>query len=121
MKKAIPVILLSVTLSFCIFMVGVLVGRQFNPTIITKYIFQTDSVADGTTKDNAPIDLKIDINTATAEELTQLPGIGPLIANKIVAYRTENGNFRAVEDLKKVNGIGDSRLADIMDYITVGG
>ena len=121
MKKAIPITLISVTFAFCLFMAGVLVGKQFNPTIITKYVFQTDSTEGDLKSEEPAIDIRININSASADELTQLPGIGPVIANKIVAYRNEHGNFKSVEDLTNVNGIGDSRLAEIIDYITVGG
>ncbi len=62
---------------------------------------------------------KININTATAEELDLLPGIGPAIAERIIQYRTENGPFKAPEDLKKVRGIGDALYNQMKDKITV--
>lgn len=64
--------------------------------------------------------LPLDINTATAEELQALPGIGEARAEAIVAYREAHGPFTHVEDLRAVSGIGEGILADIMDYITVG-
>lgn len=62
----------------------------------------------------------ININTATAEELQALPGIGKIRAEAIIAYREEHGPFTYVEDLRAVSGIGDGILTNIMDYITVG-
>ena len=62
----------------------------------------------------------ININTATAEELQSLPGIGEARAKAIVDYRAEHGPFTYVEDLRAVSGIGEGILADLMDYITVG-
>jgi len=62
---------------------------------------------------------KIDINTATAEELESLPGIGPVLAQRIVDYRKANGPFAAIEDIKNVRGIGEAIFADIEDLITV--
>ena len=62
----------------------------------------------------------VNINTATAEELQALPGIGRTRAEAIVAYREEHGPFTYVEDLRGVSGIGEGILANIMDYITVG-
>lgn len=62
----------------------------------------------------------ININTATAEELQALPGIGKTRAEAIVAYREEHGPFIYVEDLRAVSGIGEGILTNIMDYITTG-
>lgn len=61
----------------------------------------------------------ININTATETELETLPGIGPTIANKIVEYRKENGNFNTIEDIKNVSGIGESKYASIEELITI--
>ena len=62
---------------------------------------------------------KINLNTATIEELDVLPGIGPAIAQRIVEYRTQNGEFKQIEDLKKVRGIGEVLFNQVKDYITV--
>ena len=62
---------------------------------------------------------KIDLNTATAEELMTLPGIGEKRAAAIIAYREEHGPFRIVEDITNVSGIGEGILSQIIDYITV--
>ena len=61
----------------------------------------------------------ININTAGQAELMELPGIGESIANKIIAYREENGKFKTIEDIKNVPGIGDSKFANIKDMIKV--
>lgn len=61
----------------------------------------------------------IDINSATDVELMELPGIGPSKAAAIIAYRTENGNFEKIEDLKDVTGIGDKSFEQLKDGITV--
>ncbi|MCL2079279.1 MAG: helix-hairpin-helix domain-containing protein [Oscillospiraceae bacterium] len=65
-------------------------------------------------------DGKININTAAASELINLPGIGNVIAARIVDYRTSNGNFRIVEDIMKVSGIGERKFEAIAELITVG-
>jgi competence protein ComEA len=62
---------------------------------------------------------KINVNTATAAELEQLPGIGPVLAQRIVEYREANGPFQSIEDIKKVSGIGEAKFEQIKDLITV--
>ena len=68
----------------------------------------------------APDTDPIDINTAGVEELDQLPGIGAVLAERIIAYREANGPFETVEDLLNVSGIGEAKLADMEGWITVG-
>ncbi len=63
----------------------------------------------------------INVNTATLEQLDTLPGIGPVIAQAIIDYRTEYGNFELPEDLLHVPGIGPKKLEAIIDLITTGG
>ena len=62
---------------------------------------------------------RLDLNTATAEDLIFLPGIGPTLAQRIVDYREKNGPFTAVDELKNVSGIGEKRLEALRDYVTV--
>lgn len=61
----------------------------------------------------------VNINTANAAQLTQLPGVGPAIAQKIIDYRTANGSFTSVDDLTKVPGIGAAKLAQIKSHARV--
>lgn len=62
---------------------------------------------------------KININTASVDELDVLPGIGPALGQRIIDYRKQNGAFGTIEDLKKVRGIGDKSFEEIKDLITV--
>ena len=66
-----------------------------------------------------PQDTRININTASAEELDTLPGIGPVKAQAIIDYRTEKGLFRTVDELLNVSGIGPKTLDDIRDKVKV--
>lgn len=61
---------------------------------------------------------KVNINTATAEELMTLKGIGEVKARKIVEDRERNGNFSSIQDLIRVNGIGEKTLEKILENIT---
>jgi competence protein ComEA len=63
---------------------------------------------------------KVDINTAPAAELAELPGIGEVLAQRIVEYREENGPFASIEDIQGVSGIGAGKFADMEAEITVG-
>jgi len=63
----------------------------------------------------------LNINTATKEELTSLPGIGPSLAQRIIAYRTQAGFFSKPEELMNVEGIGPGKLEAILDLIITGG
>jgi len=68
---------------------------------------------------SAAANAKININTASAAELDALPGIGPAIAEDIVDYRNKNGEFKTVEDLLNVPGIGQSKLNKLKDNVTL--
>jgi len=61
----------------------------------------------------------VDLNTADATTLETLPGIGPALAQRILAWREEHGGFRSVEDLLEVSGIGDARFAELQDRVRV--
>jgi len=62
---------------------------------------------------------QININTATIEELDKLPGVGEATANKIVNHRSENGEFKSIEEIKNVNGIGDKKFEEMKNLICV--
>ena len=61
---------------------------------------------------------KVSLATATATELDELPGVGPVTAQKILDYRTEHGPFRSVDDLDAVPGIGPTRVEQLRDLVT---
>jgi competence protein ComEA len=67
----------------------------------------------------APAGAKVNLNTATAEQLDTLPGVGPVTAQAILDWREENGRFGSVEDLLDVKGIGDATLAELRDHVSV--
>ena len=59
----------------------------------------------------------VDLNTATAEQLDALPGVGPVTAQKIIDYRTRNGPFRSVDDLDAIPGIGPARIDNLRGLV----
>lgn len=61
----------------------------------------------------------ININSATKEDFEALPGIGPVLAEEIIAYRQRVGGFKSLEELKNVNGIGERKLLKIKDLIVI--
>lgn len=68
----------------------------------------------------APAEIEpVDINTATAEELQKVPGIGEALARRIIEFREENGRFEKVDDLLNVRGIGVTSLEKLRPYVVV--
>jgi comEA protein len=63
---------------------------------------------------------KVNINSASADQLVALPGIGPSYAQRIVEYREKNGPFKRLEDILNVRGIGEKTFEKIRDHITIG-
>ena len=63
------------------------------------------------------VDKKVNLNTASVQELIELPGIGEVLAARIVAYREEHGPFQSLDALKQVSGIGDKLVEKIRDLV----
>lgn len=74
---------------------------------------------EGVLGENKQESTTININNATQTELETLPGIGPSTALKIIKHRKEQGNFKEIEDIKQVEGIGEAKFESIKDYICV--
>jgi len=89
--------------------------------IVTTGTTSTCKIAETTTKTTTTkiLNEKININTATLEELIKLNGLGESKANKIIEYRNNNGLFEKIEDLLKVDGIGNKTFENIKNYIEV--
>ena len=82
------------------------------------YTVQTER---STEEEVAPVRVLVNINTATAEELETVTGIGPVLAQAILDYRAEHGDFRTLDELLEVRGIGSAKLDAMRDEITTGG
>ena len=82
--------------------------------IPTKEIFFRELSAPSNNSSNL-----ININTADAKELEKIKGIGPALAERIIDYRTNNGAFKSIDEIKKVRGIGEKTFDKMKDQITV--
>lgn len=82
------------------------------------YTVQTERNAE---EEVAPERVLVNINTATAEELETVTGIGPVLAQAILDYRAEHGDFQTLDELLEVRGIGSAKLDAMRDEITTGG
>ena len=91
---------------------------NINDSCITNNdIVNTNGVEGTKTESKDGINNLVSINTGTKEELMTLPGIGESKANNIIKYREEKGEFKNLEDIKNVSGIGESAYSKIKDYI----
>jgi len=77
------------------------------------------AAADQDTTSSQVITEKININSASQAQLQKVPGVGPVTASKIEAYRNENGSFAQVKELTKIKGIGSITLEKMKPYITI--
>lgn len=115
MKKLLANSSLLLTIAFLFFMTGLLVGKRNGDTIPLKQ-GNTTPVVQASVKSSE----KININTATLEELASLPGIGETLAERIIDYRDEVGSLYSIYELEAVSGIGDKKIDAIKDLIYAG-
>lgn len=128
MKNKISVLLAAVTVLFVGFTLGLFVGRNSGSGTVTLAVpaqMQTAPTAAATaptqTVPEETVSFPVNINTADADTLAALPGIGQVLAERIVAYRRQNGSFRAIEEITNVEGIGEKKAEAILELITLGG
>ena len=127
MKNTPVSILACACLILAAFLFGLYLGRNISGTTIQTSVLSTPSTTYSTTASQSTsssatqTDGKININTADIFALMTLPGIGETYAQRIIDYRTANGPFQDISDIKNVEGIGEKRYEGIKDLITTGG
>ena len=125
--KLSPIIIF--TLMFAAFTMGFMVGRHSYRTAITVNVPLTLLTEPTRTPETEPaatvaemrVTFPININRADKDTLMELPGIGEVMAERIIAYRNKHGSFTHVNELRHVEGMGITKLNEIWNLITIGG
>lgn len=118
-------ILTLLTVSICAFLLGFFLGRQTGTVQlqigaeVTQHPVRISSPS--TPTENSENSFPINVNISTAQQLTALPGIGDVLADRIITYREQYGDFISLEELMDVPGISQKRFDAIKDLITIGG
>lgn len=112
-------ILIGITSLFLCLIAGVFLGRNLTGSYIPldKAVGSQNQSGNETPQQNQ--DGKIDLNTATLQQLQLLPGVGEAIAQRIVDYREQNGGFKEIEELMNVSGIGEKKFEQLKPYVKV--
>ena len=129
MRKHNVSVLLVITVLFGAFTLGFFLGRNQTedavrvsvPKELTTVPTQILETIPPVTEESVVITFPISINEAGKAEIMALPGIGEVLADRIIAFRDEHGGFTSPEELLNVDGVGKKRFEEIVDLITVGG
>lgn len=133
MKNRAVQALVALTILFVGMTIGFSLGRRVTKAPIHVNIVQepavsvceptdeTASPSSAPAEETKPDAVRVNVNTADLDTLCSLPGIGPVLAQRIIDYRTANGPFSSVEELTMVQGIGSKKLDAIRNLVVTGG
>lgn len=109
---------LMITALFLMLALGIGLGSRSKDAdvVVTEFAVRSNSQIyeqSGIASKTESAGVRVNINTCTKQELESLPGIGPVLAERIIEYREKNGKFKTIEDITKVSGIGAAIYEDI--------
>ena len=113
-------ILVGITGIFLCLLVGIFVGRNLTDSYI-PLDKALESASQNTSENTQAADGRIDLNTASLQQLQMLPGVGETIAQRILDYRTAHNGFTTIAELMEVEGIGEKKFTQIQPYVKIGG
>lgn len=113
-------ILVGITGIFLCLLVGIFVGRNLTDSYI-PLDKALESASQNTSENTQTADGRIDLNTASLQQLQMLPGVGETIAQRILDYRTAHNGFTTIAELMEVEGIGEKKFTQIQPYVKIGG
>ena len=120
MKNGGRVMLLICTISLAL-VIGIFIGRNLNSGYVSLQEAKIERTLPETEQAESRKDYRLDINTASKVQLMELPGIGEMIAERIIDYRSQHGFFTSTDDLLNIEGIGEKKLLQIEAFIKIGG
>ena len=121
MKRKGTLVLLVLTCLFAAFCGGFFLGRNLTSSPVQVTQVQSLPHEKVTEPMQTGEDGPLNINTASKADLMTLPGIGEVLAQRILDYRKTNGSFQSPAELMYIEGIGEQRLEELLPYITTGG
>lgn len=112
--------IVGLTLAFALLMVGLYARSALLLQGEGDYTVRAGDFLLSEATPETPLEWRVDVNSASAAELQQLPGVGEVLAGRIVAYREAHGPFTTAEELLNVEGIGESKLEGMRELLQFG-